>query len=68
MLFLLHGSLREVQVPLPKSCVSLSLSFLSLSFALPHTKEIELYFWKFGIFYQYSEDVLEKLFYMQMYF
>ena len=49
-LFLLHDSLPRALVPVPKSFVS----FLSLSFALSHSEEISLLFWKFEVFCQCS--------------
>ena len=48
--FLLHNSLPGGKILVLKSFVCLSLSLLSLSFALPHSKEIFLPFWKFDVF------------------
>ena len=63
-LFHLQDSLPGAQVPAPQSFVSL----LSLSFAPPHSKEIGLTFWRFGVLCQCSEVVLWELFHMQMIF
>ena len=60
-LFLLHSSLPEVQIPIPSP-----LSFIVLvSFALLHSVEISLPFWKSGIFCQHP-GVPNELFHMQM--
>ena len=54
------GCKSPSQTPLPP--------ILSLSFALPHSKEIGLPFWKFGVLCQCSVNVLWKLFHKQMVF
>ena len=45
----------------------LSLYF-PIYFALHHSVEISLPFWKSGVFYQLLESVLKELFHMKMYF
>ena len=53
-LFLLHNCVPGVQVPVPKSFNS----FLSLFFALPHSKDIGLPFWKTAVCCQRSVGVV----------
>ena len=61
--FLLHNLLCGVQVFILKPFIL----FLSLSFALPNSRENGLLLWKSGIFFQCSEVLLE-LFHTQMNF
>ena len=42
--------------------------FLFFSFGLPHSKEIDLSFWKTGVFCLHSASVLQEFFHMQIYF
>ena len=49
-------------------CSKLLRLFLSLSFALPHSEEIGLPFWKSEVFCQHSEGALYELFHVHMYF
>ena len=62
--FLLHGAPSEPQMLVPNP---LSLYF-PIYFALHHSVEISLPFWKSGVFYQLLESVLKELFHMKMYF
>ena len=65
--FLLCGNLSSFSTPSPGRSPSWNpfSPFLSLSFVLPHFKEIDLPFWVSGVFHQRSEVVLWKLLHMQ---
>ena len=67
--FLICGNFSSFVTPFPGSPSQTPLCpFLSLSFALPHSKEIGLPFWKSGVLCQCSVDVLWELFHKQIVF